>query len=359
MMNWLIRVVLMTAIASVVGATARADALARALGHFGETVGDGETVTGSHDAETSDLNLFDDSGDEFQAVAQVHVDQLRAYARAKFTEAPEGGEGAYANALATWGKTYHVQNPAVLANVPAGVVASAYFEPVAHGDLLGDSSAMLTGYMTDFAGLELYQTKEFTAQGQLAEQHGSIQLRPLLSFIVDGLYFEITLTTSAGAHARGDESIADFFSTAFLPPIYIGDANGNPIPELSGLQIVDDTGNYYPVTVVQKTPGDYNGNGTVDAADYVVWRHTYGQTGLTLDGDGDGSAAVDAEDYTLWRLTFGNVASFGAAAAGGAAVPEPACATVAIVAMWGAATYRRSRGRIHSTSVALSSSRGS
>ena len=28
-------------------------------------------------------------------------------------------------------------------------------------------------------------------------------------------------------------------------------------------------------------PGDYNGNGVVDAADYVVWRKTNGQTGLT------------------------------------------------------------------------------
>jgi hypothetical protein len=27
-------------------------------------------------------------------------------------------------------------------------------------------------------------------------------------------------------------------------------------------------------------PGDYNGDGTVDAADYVVWRKTLGTTGL-------------------------------------------------------------------------------
>ncbi len=27
-------------------------------------------------------------------------------------------------------------------------------------------------------------------------------------------------------------------------------------------------------------PGDYNHNGTTDAADYVVWRKTLGQTGV-------------------------------------------------------------------------------
>ena len=33
--------------------------------------------------------------------------------------------------------------------------------------------------------------------------------------------------------------------------------------------------------------GDYNGDGVVDAADYTVWRDTFGQTGADLAADGD------------------------------------------------------------------------
>ena len=50
---------------------------------------------------------------------------------------------------------------------------------------------------------------------------------------------------------------------------------------------------------------DYNHNGIVDAADYVVWRSMLGQTGITpgtgADGTGDGN--VDIADYNLWRAT--------------------------------------------------------
>jgi hypothetical protein len=60
--------------------------------------------------------------------------------------------------------------------------------------------------------------------------------------------------------------------------------------------------------------GDYNMNGVVDAADYVVWRKT------------DGTPA----GYNLWRTNFGRTAAGGAASLGGAAsVPEPA--TVGLV----------------------------
>jgi hypothetical protein len=51
--------------------------------------------------------------------------------------------------------------------------------------------------------------------------------------------------------------------------------------------------------------GDYNGDGKVDAADYVVWRKT------------DGSP----DNYILWRANFGNPPGSGSLAEG--AVPEP------------------------------------
>lgn len=69
--------------------------------------------------------------------------------------------------------------------------------------------------------------------------------------------------------------------------------------------------------------GDYNHNGLVDAADYVVWRKTL--NGLASPAgsgaDGNQSGTIDAGDYTYWRARFGNPAS---GFASGSSVPEPA-----------------------------------
>ena len=58
---------------------------------------------------------------------------------------------------------------------------------------------------------------------------------------------------------------------------------------------------------VSSFTGDYNQDGTVDAADYVVWRKGAGSTGLVpfsgADGNGDGQ--VNALDYQKWRANFG------------------------------------------------------
>ena len=47
--------------------------------------------------------------------------------------------------------------------------------------------------------------------------------------------------------------------------------------------------------------GDYNQDGAVDAADYVVWRDTHGQSGVGLPADGDSNNIVDDGDYQVWR----------------------------------------------------------
>jgi hypothetical protein len=62
-------------------------------------------------------------------------------------------------------------------------------------------------------------------------------------------------------------------------------------------------------------PGDYNGNGTVDAADYVLWRE-----GGPLQNEVDTPGTVNAADYTEWRARFGNP---GGGSGLASAVPEP------------------------------------
>jgi hypothetical protein len=75
------------------------------------------------------------------------------------------------------------------------------------------------------------------------------------------------------------------------------------------------------------TTGDYNGNGVVDAADYVIWRKTLNQT-VPEPGDGaDGnrSGVIDQGDYEFWRMQFGDVVPVPVSGSGHiATVPEPA-----------------------------------
>ena len=103
-------------------------------------------------------------------------------------------------------------------------------------------------------------------------------------------------------------------------------------------------------------PGDYNGNGIVDATDYVVWRDLEGQSGAGLAADATGpggvpDGTVDQLDYEFWRARFGNPQPGGGHIHGSgaslAAVPEPATPLLCLIGLLAVAAQRRSlvRGR--------------
>jgi hypothetical protein len=76
-----------------------------------------------------------------------------------------------------------------------------------------------------------------------------------------------------------------------------------------GLDFNDFSGGIFVSDLVANTvPGDYNRNGIVDAADYVVWRNTEpeNQTG-----------------YNTWRTNFGRTSAAGSSMSPALAVPEP------------------------------------
>ncbi len=75
--------------------------------------------------------------------------------------------------------------------------------------------------------------------------------------------------------------------------------------------------------------GDYNQDGYVDAADYVIWRKTVGTDAPMADGDGSG--LVDEPDYQLWRQAFGTATA--GQGGGSTAVPEPRGAWLVIGAV--------------------------
>jgi len=85
------------------------------------------------------------------------------------------------------------------------------------------------------------------------------------------------------------------------------------------------------ITTQPSLPGDFNNNGTVDAADYVVWRN------------GGSPNPNSLSDYNLWRSNFGNHSGAGSGLGGSAAVPEPATCLLGLI-LFGAALLMRRRG---------------
>ena len=53
--------------------------------------------------------------------------------------------------------------------------------------------------------------------------------------------------------------------------------------------------------------GDYDRNGIVDTADYIVWRNATGQGGVPpfSGADGNGDGMINQNDYDVWKANFG------------------------------------------------------
>ena len=83
-------------------------------------------------------------------------------------------------------------------------------------------------------------------------------------------------------------------------------------------------------------PGDFNGNGVVDAADYTIYRDNLGGDSAALGGNGSGAATVVVADYDLWKQNFGSSGTGSTAA-----VPEPSTLLLVLWGLVGYATQRR------------------
>jgi lysyl oxidase/PEP-CTERM motif-containing protein len=92
-------------------------------------------------------------------------------------------------------------------------------------------------------------------------------------------------------------------------------------------------------------PGDYDRDNDVDAADYVLWRNTFGtiypppQKGGT-GADGDGYHRVDDPDFDVWKSHFG-IGILGSGSGATLSVPEPS--TLALLLFVAIVFQRRRR----------------
>jgi len=82
-------------------------------------------------------------------------------------------------------------------------------------------------------------------------------------------------------------------------------------------------------------PGDYNADGVVNSADYLVWRKSLATGDLRADGNGD--LVIDEADLEVWQTHFGT--TYGASGAGNSAahhaqVPEPRAGALLLGALF-------------------------
>ncbi|HMO87479.1 MAG TPA: DUF4623 domain-containing protein, partial [Lacipirellulaceae bacterium] len=85
---------------------------------------------------------------------------------------------------------------------------------------------------------------------------------------------------------------------------------------------------------------DFNGDGVVDGADFLIWQRGLGSSGAALaDGDANGDGNVNDLDLSVWQAQY---LAGGAAAAAGA-VPEPTSGLLVASAVAACACLRRSR----------------
>ena len=145
---------------------------------------------------------------------------------------------------------------------------------------------------TNYANLEF--ASWLTAYGGGGEEglHTRMQGRAaVVHLIAEDIYLDLTFSYWAAGHFGGDGGFAYMRAEPPAPPA---------------------------------TNGDYNGNLVVDAADYTVWRDTFGlEVDLGTGADGVADGVIDNLDYAFWKSRFGDVILMGGGSTA-AAVPEPA-----------------------------------
>ena len=94
--------------------------------------------------------------------------------------------------------------------------------------------------------------------------------------------------------------------------------------------------------IAKLIPGDFNLSGSVDTADYILWRKKNGGSALPNDG-GITPGVTNAADYTYWRSRYGAVFTPAINTAGGLSdvttIPEPATLFQFVLAAVAAITF--------------------
>ncbi|MEX2306676.1 MAG: peptidylprolyl isomerase [Pirellulales bacterium] len=186
---------------------------------------------------------------------------------------------------------------------------------------------------------------------QSYEQHSDgtldIQLRGTTP---DTLHDRLVVTNNAFLSGKLDVSLLSGFLptagnsfTLLTAGTIIGNFTSVDLPLLNA-GLVWDLNRTLTAFTLSVASADFNRNGVVDAADYVLWRKTRNTTVTPFSGaDGTGDGIVNEADLAIWRSNFGNLQGTtgggGGLAVGG--VPEPSGSFLALIAGLAVAGNRR------------------
>lgn len=93
----------------------------------------------------------------------------------------------------------------------------------------------------------------------------------------------------------------------------------------------------YDIALAPTQDADFNNDGIVNGADFLLWQRNFGGAGGLPQGDADGNGQINAADLTIWKAQFGTSPSTALAAA----VPEPTSGLSALLALGAAAMVRQ------------------
>lgn len=174
-----------------------------------------------------------------------------------------------------------------------------------------------------------------------AEVYNHGEIKPIVS--LSGQWVNISFTFDQGTPQTLDSDIPaqdqQVFSNALSLQWYASYNSGAFGLDADNVVNMDN----FRIEFLEAAPGDFNDDGKVDAADYVVWRDNVGTTNVLPNDNGIGGT-IGTAHYDLWRTNFGAGASGSGSGLTAGPVPEPAAfALVALVAVGGYLNIRRRR----------------
>ncbi|BBO34904.1 dockerin type I domain-containing protein [Lacipirellula parvula] len=257
---------------------------------------------------------------------------------------------AFNNGLTTFGfgsnppaGTYSLRQPRWVGSTPYNYYAVDLNGRDAENSLVGGYSATEPSHTTaPFTPSPFAIGKAYTSQGTELQPGDMLDSGDVFEF-VPNLSNPAVLAYIQNSLAQGHLGFT--FSSLFepdgqsssvsYPDFYLDDLDVGANPNGAGPTIAMN------VTILPAGPaglaGDYNGNGSVDGADFLAWQRSFG-TAATPAGsgaDGNGNGSIDAGDLTVWKEHFGQTTNTPVVS-----VPEP---TAGLLAMCGAAALLRGR----------------
>jgi hypothetical protein len=209
---------------------------------------------------------------------------------------------------------------------------------IAHqGDTVPNTGARFGAFFRDTPSLNRFDQMAFPAT--LTDLQSGANTGSLWATDLDGNLVMIARTGQDLEVGPGDVRTI----SSLLMIAKHGDDDGRPRSMNDLGQVVfsanftNGTSGIFLSNAVAHLPGDYNGDGTVDSADYVTWRTAVATQNLVADGNRDG--VVGEGDYALWREFYGQSLVLAGSGVGITPVPEPGVGFLSV--MLSLAFFRR------------------